>query len=86
MEIELIAELRRRIGPHPLVRLGIGDDAAVLDMASVCQCVMTVDMVMDGVDFRLSEIDPRRAGAAATCCSFLATWAGKCGNLPGRGK
>ena len=65
MESDLIAYLRERIGPHPLLRLGIGDDAAVLDMAGVERCVMTVDMLMDGVDFELAKIDPRRAGRKA---------------------
>ena len=62
MEDELIALLRKRIPEHPLVRLGLGDDAAVLHMAGTDQCVMTVDMLMDGVDFRLGEVDPRRVG------------------------
>ena len=62
MESDLIAYLRERIGPHPLVQLGIGDDAAILSMAGVKQCVLTVDLLTDGVDFELSKIDPRRAG------------------------
>jgi len=65
MEAELIAELRRRIPPHPLVRLGPGDDAAVLQLAEVDECVMTVDLLTDGVDFRLEEVDPRRVGRKA---------------------
>jgi thiamine-monophosphate kinase len=65
MEAELIAHLRRRIGPHPLVRLGIGDDAAVLDMAATDQCVLTVDLLTEGVDFVLREVDPRRIGRKA---------------------
>lgn len=84
MESELIAYLRQRIPSHPLVRLGLGDDAAVLQIpahrvvqlgldpdspalrtSETVECVITVDMLMDGVDFRLSEIDPRRAGRKA---------------------
>jgi thiamine-monophosphate kinase len=65
MESDLIAYLRQRIGPHPRLRLGIGDDAAVLDIAGIDGCVMTVDMLMDGVDFELAEIDARRAGRKA---------------------
>ncbi len=63
MESAFIAWLRERLPPHPLLRLGIGDDAAVLDMAGVDQCVMTVDALTDHVDFELSQVDPRRAGA-----------------------
>jgi thiamine-monophosphate kinase len=62
MERELISWLRGRLPPHPLLRLGVGDDAAVLDIGNGCQCVMTVDMLMDGVDFELTEVDPRRVG------------------------
>ena len=79
MESDLIAYLRERIGPHPLVQLGIGDDAAVLSMAGVKQCVVTVDLLTDHVDFELSEIDPRRAGrkALAVNLSDLAAMASR---------
>jgi thiamine-monophosphate kinase len=65
MEQALIHWLRDRLPPHPLLRLGIGDDAAVLDMRGAAECVVTVDALMDGVDFRLEQIDPRRAGRKA---------------------
>ena len=62
MEAQLIAELRRRIPQHPLMRLGPGDDAAVLRMADTDECVVSVDLLTDGVDFRLDEVDARRVG------------------------
>ncbi len=66
MESALIAWLRERLPPHPLLQLGIGDDAAVLNMAGVEQCVVTVDAVTDHVDFELSRgDDPRRVGRKA---------------------
>ena len=65
MEADLIAHLRNRLAGHPLLRLGIGDDAAVLRMAEVDDCVLTVDLLTDQVDFRLSEVDPRRVGRKA---------------------
>lgn len=65
MEAELIAYLRKRIGSHPLVRLGLGDDAAVVRLPQSAECVITVDMLMDGVDFNLAEVDPRRVGRKA---------------------
>jgi len=65
MERELIAWLRGRLPSHPLLRLGPGDDAAVLEWSGRDNCVVTVDMVTDGVDFRLGDIDPRRAGRKA---------------------
>ncbi len=58
----MIRWLRDRLPPHPLLRLGPGDDAAVLEMADVDRCVMTVDMLTDQVDFDLSKVDPRRVG------------------------
>jgi thiamine-monophosphate kinase len=66
MESALIAWLRDRLPPHPLLRLGIGDDAAVLSMAGVDQCAITVDALTDHVDFELSHgDDPRRVGRKA---------------------
>ena len=62
MELEFVDYLRRRLPAHPRLRLGPGDDAAVLRLAESCECVLTVDMLTDGVDFELDRIDPRRAG------------------------
>ena len=77
MESELIAHLRRRLPSHPLLRLGIGDDAAVLRMAEVDDCVLTVDLLTDHVDFELARVDPRRVGrkALAVNLSHLAAMA-----------
>lgn len=78
MESEFVAWLRDKAKSHPQVALGIGDDAAVLSLAS-SQCVITSDMLMDGVDFVLSECDPRRVGrkALAVNLSDLAAMAAK---------
>ena len=77
MERQFISWLRERLPPHPLLRLGPGDDAAVLRMSGVEQCVITVDMLNDHVDFELARIDPRLAGrkALATNLSDLAAMA-----------
>ena len=79
MERQLIAWLREHLPPHPLLRLGPGDDAAVLRMAHVDECVVTVDMLTDHVDFQLAEVDPRRVGrkALAANLSDLAAMAAK---------
>jgi thiamine-monophosphate kinase len=79
MESALIAWLRERLPPHPLLRLGIGDDAAVLDVAGVDLCVLTVDALTDHVDFELSKDDPRRVGrkALAVNLSDLAAMAAR---------
>lgn len=65
MEREFIAWLRQRIPPHPLLRLGPGDDAAVLRMAGTEECVITVDLLTDHVDFELAHVDPVRVGRKA---------------------
>ena len=70
MERELISWLRQHLPPHPLLRLGLGDDAAMLRLADVQECVITVDMLNEGVDFDLSRIDPRRAGRKALAANL----------------
>jgi thiamine-monophosphate kinase len=48
-------------------------------MAGSAECVMTVDLLTDGVDFRLGEVDPRRIGrkALAVNLSDLAAMASR---------
>jgi thiamine-monophosphate kinase len=79
VEQQFIAWLRQRLPPHPLLRLGPGDDAAVLNMAGVDECVITVDLLTDHVDFVLAEADPRRVGrkALAVNLSDLAAMAAR---------
>ncbi len=62
MESQLIAWLRERLPAHPLLRLGPGDDAAVLRTAGRSDCVVTVDLLTERVDFELAEVDPVRVG------------------------
>jgi thiamine-monophosphate kinase len=79
MESDFIAWLRKRLPSHPLLRLGPGDDAAVLRLAGDAECAVTVDLLSDGVDFELSKVDPRRVGrkALAVNLSDLAAMASK---------
>lgn len=65
MEAEFICWLKNKVRPHPQVPLGIGDDAAILASDDQHEWVVTTDMLMDGVDFRLGEVDPRRIGRKA---------------------
>ncbi|MCB9923709.1 MAG: thiamine-monophosphate kinase [Planctomycetaceae bacterium] len=78
MESEFVAWLRQRVPPHPLVPLGIGDDAAQIALSSG-SCIVTSDMLMEGVDFRLRECEPRQIGrkALAVNLSDLAAMAAK---------
>ncbi len=64
MENEFVSWLRQRVPPHPSVPLGIGDDAALVRVARG-ECVVTVDLLSDGVDFELDKVDPRRVGRKA---------------------
>lgn len=61
-EFNLIARLRERANVRPPVVVGIGDDAAVLRHAAETQEVVTTDMLMDGVDFRVGEAAPELIG------------------------
>ena len=78
MEIAFIEWLRERTRSHPSVPLGIGDDAAVVDVPGG-RTVVTVDLLTDGVDFELGKVDPRRVGrkALAVNLSDIAAMAAK---------
>lgn len=71
--------LRENIPSDKRSPLGLRDDAACLDFAGDGQLVVTTDLLSDGVDFRLAEIDPQRAGrkALAVNLSDLAAMAAK---------
>ncbi len=79
MEQEFIAWLRRRLPSHPLLKLGLGDDAAVLELRERADTLVTVDVLTDQVDFRLEEVDPHRVGrkALAVNLSDIAAMAGR---------
>jgi thiamine-monophosphate kinase len=79
MESRLIAWLRERLPPHSQLLLGPGDDAAVLRIAERADCVVTTDMLTEGVDFMLESTDPRRIGhkALAVNLSDLAAMAAR---------
>lgn len=65
MEREFIDWLAAHLPASPHLRLGIGDDAAVLSWNIGADMVVTTDSVTDGVDFILADIDPRLAGHKA---------------------
>jgi thiamine-monophosphate kinase len=78
-EFAFIEWVRSRTAAHPAVPLGIGDDAALLRFGPPGECLVTVDMLMEGVDFRLTETDPRAVGrkALAVSLSDIAAMAGR---------
>lgn len=66
-ETDFIGMLTRRFGPGPegrAVLLAIGDDGAVL-ATDAGEMVVTTDMVLEGVDFRIAECGYRAAGQKA---------------------
>ncbi len=65
MEGDFLHWLRDRLPPHPLLKLGIGDDAALLATAGRRDIVVTTDLIADGIDFNLKSDDPRRIGHKA---------------------
>jgi thiamine-monophosphate kinase len=79
MESEFIRWLRHRLPGHPKLALGPGDDAAVLRLGQAAECVLTVDLLTDGVDFELDQVDPARVGrkALAVNLSDLAAMAAR---------
>ncbi|TWT34209.1 thiamine-phosphate kinase [Blastopirellula retiformator] len=62
MEPELIQHLRSTLVGNPRLRIGLGDDAALLDWRDRDDLVVTTDLISDQVDFLLVEVDPRRIG------------------------
>ncbi len=61
MEQSFVAWAKMRARRLPAVKLGIGDDAAIL-AGSLDDCVVTTDTLMDGVHFRAEEVSGERIG------------------------
>lgn len=76
-EFDYIRWLRGRTPNHPRVPVGPGDDCAVLARPTR-ELLVTTDMLMDGTDFVVAEVGPRRAGrkAMAANLSDIAAMAG----------
>lgn len=65
LEKELLAWLKENLPPSGRLPVGLGDDAAVLGGFERAGVVVTSDMLTDGVDFLLAEVEPRRVGRKA---------------------
>ena len=80
MELDFVAGLLARIPPDPRLEVPPGDDAAVLRPTAGRRTVVTVDMLMEGVDFILGpDCPPRLVGrkALAVNLSDLAAMAAR---------
>ena len=65
LESEIVGWLRENLAISPRLKIGVGDDAALLTGFEGGEVVLTTDTVTDQVDFILSDIDPRQAGHKA---------------------
>src|SRR5258708_14677877 len=77
-EFAFIDWLRQRTPSAERVRLGPGDDTAVLAWPDAAPVLVTTDMLLDGSCFLLAEAGPRRVGrkAMAVNLSDIAAMAG----------
>ena len=74
-EFNFIDSIARLAGcPAAPVLVGIGDDAAVLDVGSAQKLVVTTDAMVQGVHFRRDWLAPHQIGwrAMAACLSDIA--------------
>lgn len=77
-ELELIARIRARARAAEGVRVGIGDDAAVLQMGGARELLACSDLMTEGVHFRREWSPPRLLGrkALAVTLSDIAAMGG----------
>lgn len=64
-EFELIAKLRQQLSGSTAIKVGPGDDAAVIARSDGSSWLIATDMLMDGVHFELQKTDPRLIGRKA---------------------
>lgn len=81
MELAFVEWLAQQFAARqvPGVRVGIGDDAAVLEWTSREELIVTTDMLMDGTHFKLQEHSAEQIGrkALAVNLSDLAAMAAR---------
>lgn len=78
-EFSLIEWIRARAADHPQLAVGIGDDTASLRFSPSAECLVTSDMLMEGVHFTLPSATPAQIGrkVLAVNLSDIAAMAGK---------
>ena len=69
-EIQLIERLRRRIPQPRSVRVGIGDDAAVLRSLGTEDLLLASDMLIEGVHFTRRQTPAQWVGWKALACNI----------------
>ncbi len=78
-EFDYIRWVRRQTPTSPRVLIGPGDDCAVVSSTNSLPMMVTTDMLMERVDFILTDAGPRRVGrkAMAVNLSDIAAMGGK---------
>jgi thiamine-monophosphate kinase len=77
-EFDFIRSIRQKLARHPRLAVGIGDDAALVGFAHQAGCLVTTDMLMEGIDFTIPPATPRQIGwkSLAVNLSDIAAMAG----------
>jgi thiamine-monophosphate kinase len=70
MEAEFVRWLREHIPNHACLRLGLGDDAAILATAGKSDVVVTTDLLTEGVDYFVNKDSPQRIGRKALAANL----------------
>ncbi|MDQ3800914.1 MAG: thiamine-phosphate kinase [Acidobacteriota bacterium] len=68
-EFDFIEKIRRRAQPQP-IKTGIGDDCAVIAKDAKTDLVMTADLLVEDIDFRLEWTTPEFIGHKALAVSL----------------
>jgi len=78
-EFDFIARLHSQTRSNARVPVGIGDDAALVRLPTPSQCLVTVDMLMEGVDFLTPPATAEQVGrkSLAVNLSDIAAMAGQ---------
>ncbi|MCH7689198.1 MAG: thiamine-monophosphate kinase, partial [Planctomycetes bacterium] len=77
-EFSLIEWIRAQAADHPRLTIGIGDDTASIRFPNTSDCLVTSDMLIEGVHFSIPPATPRDIGrkVLAVNLSDIAAMAG----------
>jgi len=64
-EFSFIEYLKKRVPSHKRISVGIGDDAAVLNVTPDKKLAVSTDVIVENVDFRIKELSPEKIGRKA---------------------
>jgi len=64
-EFSFIEYLKKKIRSSGRVSLGIGDDAAVLNVGKGKKLVVSTDVIVENVDFKIKTLSPEKIGRKA---------------------